>query len=114
MARDRRLFSANLAARLASRAGKRYRPSNGDEGERFQARWCADCRRDDFDDETGEGGCEILVRAFAFDVGDAEYPGEWQYGDDGQPVCTAFDDVNGPPRGERVEPMAGQGRLFEG
>lgn len=67
-----------------------YRPSNGTEGEMFMSRWCARCAKDNLNPDTGEGGCEIIANAFAFDIADAEYPREWRYVD-GEPVCAAFE-----------------------
>lgn len=63
---------------------KKYRPSSGTEGASFIDAWCSDCARDE--DES----CEILARTFRFDVGDDEYPQEWNYDEAGQPICTAF------------------------
>lgn len=77
-------------------AGEAYQPSNGDEGERFMGMWCAHCTKDDLDVDTGEGGCPIIAYTMALDIGDPDYPKEWTYGPDGQPVCTAFDEALEP------------------
>lgn len=61
-----------------------YRPSNGTEGEIFQAEWCERCRRD-----TPKRPCRILTNAMALWTDDASYPKEWRYVGD-RPVCTAF------------------------
>lgn len=53
----------------------------------FMDKFCADCIHDD---EENEKYCEILTRTFAFDVKDPEYPSEWTFDEDGDPVCTAF------------------------
>lgn len=65
---------------------KPYRPSNGTEGEGFEARWCQRCANDDY-----EGGvyCEILGAAMA-----NEQPAEWVYRNR-QPCCTAFVSFDG-------------------
>lgn len=102
-----RIYPDDFAAMLVHRAGEKYRPSNGTEGDFFFAGWCTKCARDKhlredtaFED-TFEGGdddlCEILGRTFVYNVEDSEYPKEWQYGKDGQPCCTAF-----IPKGEPI------------
>lgn len=85
---------------------KRYRPSNGSEGDCFQAAFCERCIRDrlaraptwDY-----ANGCEILCRSLFFGVNDPHYPKEWVQDDDGSnPRCTAFldegDNDNSPPQ----------------
>lgn len=91
------LYPESLARRCVE--GKPYRPSNGTEGEMFQDRWCANCKKDDY--EKGVY-CPILSASLAFDTDDPEYPKEWNHGPDGQPRCTAFE--------ERTPPAAGTGR----
>lgn len=70
----------------------RYRPSNGTEGEMFYADWCGKCQGDAAHREDPESntGCDILLRSYAFDAHDPEYPEEWTYDDNGSPCCTAF------------------------
>ncbi len=90
---SRAVFPIALAEAHRSDVGQQYKPSNGTEGECFIGAWCANCARDKvmngeadeadaFEDETLH--CEILGASFR---GEAQ---EWQYGADGQPVCTAF------------------------
>ena len=44
---DRRVYHPDDAAQFYARsAGKPYRPSNGTEGEIFEATWCDHCQRD--------------------------------------------------------------------
>lgn len=65
---------------------RKYRPSNGTEGEMFMERFCYQCVHEEY----GESElCDILTRTMIYDVEDDKYPDEWVYGDDG-PVCTAF------------------------
>ena len=78
-----KIYPDSLAEMLMKRAGEKYRPSNGTEGDLFISGNCYHCMED------GDN-CEILHRTFAHDVEDPEYPSEWQYGTDGQPTCTAF------------------------
>jgi hypothetical protein len=62
-----------------------YRPSNGTEGEMFMSAWCEKCSGD-----TAGNPCSILTLALALQIGDMDYPGEWQYSNMGTPQCTAF------------------------
>lgn len=97
---DRPIFPDGLAERLKARAGEPYRPSNGTEGDIFQARWCAGCRHR----QTRDGnGCLIELSAWAYDLGEEGYPSEWQYGANGQPRCTAFEDRHRPARTPRCK-----------
>ena len=65
--------------------GKPWRPSNGFEGEIFTGCVCASCKKCPAD----EPGCDIALNTLIYDIGDAEYPKEWVYGDDGRPQCEA-------------------------
>lgn len=76
---------------------KLYRPGNGTEGEVFMDRWCRHCARDlamsegkDMEECDDDEMCKIIGNTMAFDIGDPEYPNEWQYDHKGMPVCTAF------------------------
>lgn len=66
-------------------SGQKYRPSNGFEGEIFMERFCYRCQKDK------DQNCEIILGTMVFGVDEEEYPLEWQYGSDGQPICTSFD-----------------------
>jgi len=68
----------------AERAGEKYRPSNGTEGDLFIGAWCHQCQYI---------ACPIVGLTMAYSVEDDEYPEEWQYAHDGQPCCTAFVDA---------------------
>jgi hypothetical protein len=71
-------------------AGKKYRPSNGTEGEYFMSMWCYRCQSEkDYEEEKAEC-CMILLNTMAFTETEPGYPQEWQYDTDGQPICTAF------------------------
>lgn len=90
---NRAIYPDDLAERMKDQAGRKYRPSNGTEGDLFQAAWCVHCRRDAAfrqDPEAAAEGCTILVHTYAYAVDHPRYPGEWQWGEDGQPRCTAF------------------------
>lgn len=86
----RAIYTPENAERMKARAGAPYRPSNGDEGFYFQSAFCQQCKKDNFNPDTGAGGCRILVYTMAYDVKDADYPKELVIGKDGQPTCTAF------------------------
>lgn len=67
-----------------------YRPSNGTEGEMFEARFCDRCAND-----TDLSPCPIVTAAWCFSIGDGGYPAEWITDDyDTAPPksarCTAF------------------------
>jgi len=78
------IYPPALAARLIARSGNKWQPSNGTEGEIFIGSWCGNCQRDLNMD------CPIVAATMAYSPADPEYPPEWQYGEDGQPQCTAF------------------------
>jgi hypothetical protein len=101
------IYPDSLAAMLKKRAGEKYRPSNGTEGEIFITSWCGKCQRDkamregfDIDECDDNERCDIIANTFAYDVEDPEYPIEWQYDKDGQPCCTAY-----VPAGEVLPPQ---------
>lgn len=90
--RTRDLFLTEDAERFFKKsAGKKYRPSNGSEGEMFKERFCYDCTKCNAGDPDKDP-CDIEVRTFFLDLRDPGYPSEWQYGPNGQPVCTAFEE----------------------
>jgi len=68
---------------------KPYRPSNGTEGEDFMACFCANCRRDQDEDDP----CSIATWALAAAIDDPDYPEEWIVDQSG-PRCTAFEPVD--------------------
>ena len=76
------MFSAELAESLKVDAGKKYKPSNGTEGEIFMSRFCHQCKRID-------EPCPILGRVFFGKEVD-----EWAISKHGHPECTAFDEVD--------------------
>lgn len=97
-----KLYPEDLAKVIRADGGGKYRPSNGTEGEMFQALWCERCKADAafLAQMAGnvrgpaESGCEIISSALAFYEDDEFYPKEWVYDADGQPSCTAFDDID--------------------
>ena len=72
------------------RAVQKYQPSNDTEGGCFMIKFCDNCM---YENEDENFGCDILFASMCYDIGDSEYPEEWQYGEDGQPLCTKFKQV---------------------
>lgn len=81
-------------------AGKPYRPSNGTEGDMFREDNCYKCKHWVLDKPTDTYGCKkwIYDNTLFYDIGDPEYPKEWKYDDEANPICTAFVSVDAPPR----------------
>ena len=86
MSEDKKLFVPRHANMLRAHDGEKYRPSNGTEGEMFREMYCYQCSKDDGEKKL----CDILGRTLGLLVDDPDYPTEWQYNGNGQPVCTAF------------------------
>ena len=64
-----------------------YRPSSGTEGMWFEEKFCMQCLHCDPNPD-GAKQCDILCRAFCFDIGEEHYPNEWVYDVNDQPTCT--------------------------
>lgn len=69
--------------------GKSYRPSNGTEGIWFEEKFCMQCINCN-PDPNGKKQCEIMMRAFLYDIGDEKYPNEWIYDENDKASCTAW------------------------
>lgn len=71
---------------------KKYRPSNGTEGEGFIDHFCYNCIHGKYEHtgDLNDKPCDILSRSFMHDLKDKEYPEEWTYDEDGNPTCTAW------------------------
>jgi hypothetical protein len=90
---------------------KLFRPCNGTTGASFIEAWCGNCKRDvAFRNDEGDS-CPIVAASLAFDIDHPEYPKEWTYGDDGSPICTAFEPIDAP---DRQDPNASIRDLFAG
>ena len=63
---------------------RKYIPSNGTEGEIFMDKFCDRCFYDHNEN------CEIIVGTMVYDLEDNEYPEEWTYDENDQPICTKF------------------------
>mgnify|MGYP001592527605 FL=1 len=68
---------------------RKYRPSNGSEGDRFTEKFCEICAKD------VDYSCTILARTMVYGCEDKQYPNEWTYDAEGKPVCTAFEKMVG-------------------
>ena len=71
---------------------KKYRPSNGTEGEGFIDHFCYNCIHGKYEHtgDLNDKPCDILSRSFMHDLKDKEYPEEWTYDESGNPTCTAW------------------------
>lgn len=113
------IYPKSHAAFLAGQAGEKYQPCNGTDGEFFFDSWCRQCARDKAMREgcsvaecNDNERCDIIARTMAADVEDPDYPAEWRYGADGQPMCAAFVPAGGEVKPTAVElEAAGQMRL---
>jgi len=81
------MFTSDLAESYKESAGQKYQPSNGTEGMIFMERYCDNCIHDDGEDKL----CNLIADTMIYEPEDEEYPQEWQYGKDGQPLCTKFE-----------------------
>jgi len=90
---------------------KKYRPSNGTEGEIFTDQYCMNCIHCD-PDPRGKKQCLILCKTLVYDLNDKEYPTEWIVNDDGFPICTEWvkwdwgkdGDPDNPPPDAPIKP----------
>lgn len=103
MIRTVQIFPPSYAEILRASAGQKYRPSNGAEGEIFFDAWCYQCQRDKsmregapLEECDDNERCNIIADTFAYAVDHPKYPAAWQYGEDGQPCCTAFVEAGQP------------------
>lgn len=70
--------------------GKKYRPSNGTEGDYFMSEHCYQCIHDNPDYNAKSPRCDIMGNTMCMDVNDKDYPSEWTYDENGKPTCTSF------------------------
>jgi hypothetical protein len=81
------MYTNDFAEVLKKDVGKKWRPSNGHEGELFFDKHCYKCKEFSPDIDC----CEIHSKIFYLDIDDNEYPSELCIGCNGQPTCTKFD-----------------------
>ena len=70
---------------------KKYQPSNSTEGDIFRSKFCYQCLRDKDWREREVNPCQIQCKTALLNAGDEDYPQEWTYDTDGNPICTAFE-----------------------
>jgi hypothetical protein len=79
---------------------RKYKPSNGTEGEWFIDKYCMNCFHCD-PDPRGKKQCMLLCASMCYDVNEPEYPKEWIYDDENKPTCTKWQkwdwDTDGNP-----------------
>lgn len=68
---------------------RKYRPSNGTEGECFVDTYCMNCFHCDPNPE-GKKQCQILMRSLLYNTNEPGYPEEWIYDDKDEPTCTNY------------------------
>jgi hypothetical protein len=73
-------------------AMKKYRPSNGTEGEIFMCEFCYQCIHEKWSHTQNDDDkkCEIITLTMGLDVDDKDYPSEWTFDAEGNPTCTKF------------------------
>lgn len=69
---------------------KKYRPSNGTEGDFFMNKFCYQCINDNPDHNAKSPRCNIMTLSMCLDVDDKDYPKEWIYDSEDKPICTSF------------------------
>lgn len=69
--------------------GRKYRPSNGTEGDYFMCEHCYQCIHDHPNPDL-KPKCEIIVLTMCLDLNDKDYPAEWTYDENNKPTCTKF------------------------
>jgi hypothetical protein len=69
---------------------RKYRPSNGTEGEYFISEFCQNCIHDNPDYDAKSPRCDILTLTMCLDASDPNYPSEWVYDENDRPTCTKF------------------------
>src|SRR5882672_219258 len=78
-AATRRWMTESCAFPRTSLMPRKYRPSNGTEGEGFYENWCLHCTKDAaFRENPDSGdGCPIAASTYVFNIDDPLYPTEW-------------------------------------
>jgi hypothetical protein len=84
------MYTDEMAKELKKSAGKKWRPANGTEGDMFEEMYCEKCQHSK---KSGEV-CDILTYSFFFDIDRENYPKELQIGNDGQPTCIEFKNID--------------------
>jgi len=69
----------------------------------FTDKFCDNCKNQNPDPEGGKN-CDILCRTLVYDIKDDEYPEEWTYDKDDDPICTAHKPWNWDELGDPDDP----------
>jgi hypothetical protein len=69
--------------------GKKYCPSNGSEGDWFEDKFCMNCIHTNPDPHK-KPQCDIWCSALCFRVDEPDFPKEWIYDENDEPVCTSW------------------------
>lgn len=72
--------------------GKKYRPSNGSEGDGFMEKFCANCIHEKYYHTMNDNDkmCDIISASMVYDLHEPNYPSQWTYDENDNPVCTAW------------------------
>ncbi len=84
---------------------KLYQPSNGTEGDWFISKWCGSCVKNPKSMDA-INQCDILCMTMVCNIDDSEYPRQWVYSEDDEPMCTAYknrDEYNRERRSKRKD-----------
>ena len=78
----------------------------------FYEKWCMECARDkhmsegkDWDECEEDEICSIIGDTLAYSIDDPKYPKQWVYGQNGRPMCLAFEEKDKPYRCSRTIDM---------
>jgi hypothetical protein len=90
-------------AGMVSSPIRKFRPSNATQGDAFFSNWCRHCQCDKamregvaIDDCDDNERCDIIPLTLWYHADDPEYPGEWRYDANGNPICSAFVEAGDP------------------
>lgn len=70
---------------------RKYRPSNGSEGEWFMSKFCERCVKD-----SEARPCRIIGLTMSLDISHKDYPRAWVEDAETGPRCTEFSDHKAP------------------
>ena len=71
---------------------KKYRPSNGTEGDCFMSRFCYHCLHEQYliTGKDEDKKCNILSSSMIYGIDEDGYPSEWTYDREGKPTCLNY------------------------
>lgn len=83
---------------------KKFRPSNATQGDCFMSEFCFKCAK--YTDPDAVSQCDVLTRSMIYDENEKQYPRQWAYDENENPVCTSFkdrDEFNAERRAKRKQ-----------